>query len=195
MKYIKNREQIRMNVFKKILGKYKKILFLVPPLIYYLSIFFHKDDNFERFHLANNETYVFLHSMKKKYKARCSAQGGGYREGKIDHVSIDLEVERDFEINDARQLIRAMVEEFVEINNRNREVMIYFKNQKCTHKNIDLGLSFSNKRDRDSYAYVTCIGRWITYRINDKNTDKYIHILKEEYDPLEMKSSNLESSL
>lgn len=171
-------EKNRMQDLSAILNR-KFILFIL--LFFILSSY--ESGGVDRIFLADRVADAFLTNMKKKYKAHCSGYGGGYAQAKIDHISIGLEIKRKFEINEARKLVKEMVEEFIKLNNHDRNVMIYFENQKCSSKNLWLDVAFVDKYNGETNALIVTNGKMISYNIPDGGG--YTEIAREDYDQSE----------
>jgi hypothetical protein len=184
-------EENHIKVLKKILKLIKN--FALYAILFFISVSYERG-GIERIELADRTSGLFLREMKKKHKANCYGFGGGYRSAQIYHVSICLEIKRDFEINDARKLIRDMITEFIEINNKNKELIIYYDNQKCTNQNLFLSLAFKNNSG-EREALVINAKNWISYCIYDKTIHDYIDIGEEEYEKGEFIPLNKESKL
>jgi hypothetical protein len=168
-----------MKHLKKI--KINKIFLILVSTLFISSICYSKETP-ERIILAMMKRSAFADKMHKKYKVSCYGSGGGYLEGLIQHVDLSFEIQQDFDIDTARQLIKNVVEDFVKTANEDKELALYFCNQKCTHKNLGLSLSFFDKRNKEDIALVINAGKYISYSIYDSKEGRYINILREEYE-------------
>lgn len=134
--------------------------------------------------IKNELVSGYVKNVSKKHQLNLAATGGRLSVD-IKVISLGFRKICYFDVNQSRDLVVPMVEEFLAIINSNREVRPYLHDYPCSSENFELMLSFMTPQDDfvDSpyIANVLVISGFIYYSVYVPKTNSFRDVFKEPY--------------
>lgn len=123
--------------------------------------------------------------LLKKKEFYLYGTGGSLLGGLVRVINLDFFLERKISLEKARGLYINSVEPMVAKVNEDKIIRIYLHDYPCTYKNIEVMLSFHDKKNKyydDSIALIYQVRGIIYYEGRDNASNKFVEIYQEPYE-------------